>query len=177
MNYFEIAGSRNNLKVVRLSHPQDGVIYGLYAETVLVSTDTGTTIEVVNRVPRGVDARVPTGNGAFQNVIGRLVPPHVLYNCHGFTFLNGRFWLDDDQVATILQDEYAETSDEAQAEIVVLFCKQSLVVHSAVRDVQSGTYASKEGDCRLRAGLALNEVVTPYSPASWRFYRRLAIPS
>jgi len=70
-------------------------------------------------------------------------------DCHGVTFADGNYWIDNDQVDTILSgDNYAAIDGGAQVGDVVIYRSEGVAVHSATVSA-----VNKDGSVKLVSGL------------------------
>jgi len=73
----------------------------------------------------------------------KLGPPTNKYNCHGYTFLGGAKWMDDDQVPKILWDNgYKVTTTPVVGDILIYWNSKG-ISHSATVTEVSGTSVTK----------------------------------
>ena len=111
-----------------------------------------------------------TGYG-LQNKVTQLAPPTNDYDCHGYTFLQGDRWINDDQVEAILHDNgYAVTATPAVGDIVV-YRTGGAITHSGVIVEVSGTAVTTVQSKWGRLGLyrhAPSDVPPGYGP--WQAY-------
>lgn len=82
-------------------------------------------------------------DGTEQLVIGdgEIVP---FFNCHGFTFTDSKYWINNDQVHLILEGDSYVSATESDGQIVV-FTRNGSIVHSALFDPATHKYESKAG--------------------------------
>lgn len=103
--------------------------------------------------------------------VTKLGPPSNRYDCHGYTFLAGAAWINDDQVDTILADNgYAVTTAPAVGDIVVYRLSGS-VTHSGIITAVSGGVVTQVHSKWGRLGLyshAPNDVPPTYG--TWQAY-------
>ena len=75
--------------------------------------------------------------------VTKLGPPTNDYSCHGYTFLDGKRWLDDDQVPTILNENgYVATNTPVVGDIVI-YRNGGKIKHSGVITEVKGTTVTK----------------------------------
>ncbi len=75
--------------------------------------------------------------------VTELAPPTNDYSCHGYTFLGGKSWIDNDQVPTILADNgYVPTTTPAVGDIVIYKAGQEYK-HSGIITEVKGTTVTK----------------------------------
>jgi hypothetical protein len=90
------------------------------------STDRGRPVAVHRPAEARTSAEV---TAAEQRVIGnvqqfdgviRTGPATDIYNCHGWVFTGGRFWINPEDIATILEDnDYQPVTDPRPGDIVI----------------------------------------------------------
>jgi hypothetical protein len=66
------------------------------------------------------------------------------YNCHGFTFAGSKYWMDDDQIETVLAGESYRETNQNDAQILI-FRRNNKIVHSALVDHVHGCFHTKAG--------------------------------
>ena len=75
--------------------------------------------------------------------VTKLDRPTNDYNCHGYTFLGGAKWMDDDQVPKILWDNgYKVTTTPVVGDILIYWNSKG-ISHSATVNAVSGTSVTK----------------------------------
>lgn len=103
--------------------------------------------------------------------VTKLRPPSNSYDCHGYTFLGGDRWINDDQVDAILADNgYAVTTTPSVGDIVV-YRNGGAVTHSGIIVGVSGTTVTMVESKWGRLGLyrhAPSDVPPTYG--SWQAY-------
>jgi hypothetical protein len=72
---------------------------------------------------------------------GEIVP---FFNCHGFTFTESNYWINDDQVNLILAGDSYVPATESDGQVVV-FTRNGSIVHSVLFDPATHKYESKAG--------------------------------
>lgn len=88
-NYFFTINPNNPFVIANLSNNPE-----VLAEYGYLFTDKGTPIRAYQRLKS-----TPNPNGLSYDA-----------DCHGVSFTNGKYWIDNDQVSTILKDEYSEVN-------------------------------------------------------------------
>jgi hypothetical protein len=84
--------------------------------------------EISQEQPRGLLSKIT-----------KLGKPTNDYDCHGYTFLNGEKWIDNDQVPAILNDNgYLETQTPAVGDIVIYVFGGKLVHSGVITEVKGG---------------------------------------
>jgi len=125
----KIVYSHESMKGFNYEDKEKGLSATGFVEYGFIKTDIGNNINVYN-----------TKNG-FVNAEGVV---DATTNCFGFVFTNGEFWIQGDQVETILKDDgYAPIYDikDAQKEDVVIYCAESGEInHVATISATDGTY-------------------------------------
>jgi hypothetical protein len=95
----------------------------------LVSSDAGRSIPLFNASPSAPTVS-PEGEARFlrdlrlDTKVIRTAPPDLKYNCHGFVFTDGRYWVRSAMVATILKDNDYEAVTQPRAGDVAVFRNQ-----------------------------------------------------
>ncbi len=65
--------------------------------------------------------------------LSQLAPGSPTYNCHGWIFSDGAYWINDDQVEAILTDNgYIRTETVHANDLVIYRDEQGVISHSAV---------------------------------------------
>jgi len=124
--------------------------------TIVKTRDSGHEKEVMDR--GGSIKRVNTPNMTWAEVdelmrrehppgllskVTKVGPPTNDYDCHGYTFLNGGAWIDNDQVPAIIADnEYKETATPVVGDIVI-YLSGGEYKHSGVIKEVSGNKVTK----------------------------------
>lgn len=141
-----------------------------------VVTNTGADVTTLaSGAPPGVPDMTETqadtvlaSLGLLAKVI-KLQPPTNRYDCHGFTFLSGAAWIDDDEVDAILSaNGYTNTAAPTVGDIVI-YRVGANIKHSGIVITVSGTTVTKIHSKWGRAGLyehAPNDV--PPSYGAWK---------
>lgn len=79
------------------------------------------------------------------------ITDNLMFNCHGYTFLNGNFWIGNLQAEAILQTNYKNENDLLKAEILALYFldkdKQRHIPHHTAK-VSNGSFSQKKGGYR-----------------------------
>jgi len=92
----------------------------------LARTDAGTTVPLFEPTPNAVtathdlEARYLRDLGLDAKLI-QTAPPEMKYNCHGWIFTGGRFWLRGNQVETILKENGYHAVERPRAGDLVVF--------------------------------------------------------
>ena len=74
---------------------------------------------------------------------GEIIP---FYNCHGFCFLEGKYWLDDDQATKLIADEYTDAGTIDKCEIIgLLDTKSGVYMHTCKYDKKTQIISHKLG--------------------------------
>ena len=74
---------------------------------------------------------------------GEIIP---FYNCHGFCFLEGKFWLNDDQATKLIEDEYTDAVTIDKCEIIgFLDSKSGVYKHTCKYDTKTQIISHKLG--------------------------------
>jgi hypothetical protein len=135
-------------------------------------TNIGTNVTVLEsgRPPSVPDLTVAQANailngwGLLSKVV-QIGSPTNRYDCHGYTFLGGDGWINDDQVDTILtQNGYSVTSTPRVGDIVVYRLGGS-ITHTGIIAAVSGTTVTQVRSKWGRLGLyrhAPNDVPPSY---------------
>lgn len=110
------------------------------------------------------------------NQINAIEKINLQCNCHGFTFANGKFWINNKFVNQILKDEYDEVFSEKEIETgnfdAVCIYKDNEWIHSF--KYRYDLYLHKEGlryfsvDSSLKDLLSISE----YSSGSVHYFRK-----
>jgi hypothetical protein len=139
-------------------------------------TDSGHTIPLftrpVDELP--ADALGQTDHAlicAHPEALIRTSPPDPTYNCHGWVFADGRFWVRNEAVESILADNAYQVVTKPQAGDVVVYRDQAgHVTHSGlvrVAATERPIVESKWG----HAGRFLHPVGEQSYGETWAFYR------
>jgi hypothetical protein len=91
-------------------------------------------------------------------------------NCHGTTFADGKFWINNEAVDRILKDEYTKVSGPAKIGDVVIYRNSAgTPVHSVtVTEVDSaGTPTKAKGEAGLQTEVK-ETAVGPGPGTAWR---------
>jgi hypothetical protein len=143
--------------------------YTGHEQQVLTPTGTIETRNAPNKTEAEADAQL-SALGLLGKVT-KLAPPTNDYDCHGYTFLDGDRWIDDDQVPTILAENgYSETSTPVVGDIVVYWNGGQPKHSGKITEVKGGTVTkitSKWGLLGLYSH-APNDVPATYG--SWKAY-------
>jgi Domain of unknown function (DUF4157) len=103
--------------------------------------------------------------------VTKLAAPTNRYDCHGFTFLGGDAWINDDQVDAILHDNgYSVTTTPSVGDIVI-YRYGGAITHSGIIIAVAGTTVTKVRSKWGRLGLyehAPNDVPPNYG--TWQAY-------
>jgi RHS repeat-associated protein len=107
-NFFDISNLSKNPQVL--------------AEYGYLFTDKGTPIRAYQRLKS-----TPNPNGLNYDA-----------DCHGVSFTNGKYWIDNDQVSTILKDEYSEVNyaQVQSGDIAIYRDLDNNIVHSVTVVIQ-----------------------------------------
>jgi Domain of unknown function (DUF4157) len=85
-----------------------------------------------------VDAKLQAAG--LLSKVTKLGPPTNDYDCHGYTFLDGKRWIDDDQVPTILAENgYSETSTPVVGDILIYWNGGQPKHSGKITEVKGGT--------------------------------------
>ena len=103
--------------------------------------------------------------------VTKLKPPTNDYDCHGFTFLGGERWINDDEVEAILKDNgYSVTATPVVGDIVVYRSGGKITHSGVIVEVSGGSVTAVESKWG-RLGLyrhAPSDVPPNYGP--WQAY-------
>ena len=143
--------------------------YSGHEEQVLSPSGTITTRNAPDKTEAEADAQLQA-LGLLSKVT-KLGPPTNDYDCHGYTFLDGKLWIDDDQVPTILAENgYSETSTPVVGDIVIYWNGGQPKHSGKITEVKSNTVTkitSKWGLLGLYSH-APNDVPPTYG--AWKAY-------
>lgn len=115
--------------------------YSGHERQVLTPTGNVRVVNAPDKTEAEADAEL-TALGLLSKVT-KLGPPTNDYSCHGYTFLGGDRWIDDDQVPTILNDNgYVATTTPAVGDIVI-YRSGGKIKHSGVITEVKGTTVTK----------------------------------
>ncbi|MCI0663747.1 MAG: hypothetical protein L0220_22015, partial [Acidobacteria bacterium] len=85
--------------------------------------------------------------------VSKVASPTNDYDCHGFVFLSGKGWINDDQVDAILTDNsYSVTTTPAVGDIVI-YRNGGAITHSGIITAVSGATVTKVRSKWGRLGL------------------------
>jgi hypothetical protein len=129
--------------------------YATFFEDVFLFTDDGTIIMVWENLGEG--------NHKFDT------------NCHGYTFADGEFWIEPNQVDSILCGDNYENVDSPQVgDIVIYRDKTGEAVHSAKVVSVSDTSVEVEGISGIRDTMAVRTNVEDAwpRPSTFSYYRQ-----
>jgi hypothetical protein len=102
------------------------------------------TIEVIPKADLSeAEADTDLKQMGLLSKVTKLGKPTNKYNCHGYTFLGGASWMDDDQVPMILWDNgYKVTTTPVVGDILIYWNSKG-ISHSATVTEVSGTSVTK----------------------------------
>jgi hypothetical protein len=96
--------------------------------TIHIQGNSGKTIEIIEGYLLANDG---TKINAFYN-LSRETAPEDNYDCHGYTFSKGTFWINNQEVEKILiGDGYQKTTTPQKGDILVQRNKDGEIYHSA----------------------------------------------
>ncbi len=103
-----------------------------------VHTDRGRAVCLYRAVPRGrattaTGPKHPAGRWEADRTLLRTGPVDRHYNCHGWTFAGGKYWLKSDEVGRILADNgYRQVTEPAVGDVIIYRDAVGTIVHSGV---------------------------------------------
>jgi len=148
-------------------------------------TDSDTTVKGMRARPQTLSLTLygPDRNNqicsfdTFDNGLAKLGIPREeiipFYNCHGFTFADSKYWIDNEQVPMILTGDLYEPADKPSAQIVI-FSKNNDIVHSAIFEPESMEFVGKTGVRGKIRTSSLNDAAQGNDFDDASFYRRRA---
>jgi RHS repeat-associated protein len=149
------------MQVTQTSQNADGTLSATFLrrtyEIVNIFADNGTPIEALRLT--GESQVNVTFDEKGQPISGIDSPvDHNLFgaesDCHGYTFTDGKLWIDDGQVESLLiNDNYYQYCEESYANIVV-FKDNGEIVHSAKRN-EDGSYNNDAGVLKTEYNVSL----------------------
>ncbi len=77
------------------------------------------------------------------------ITDNLMFNCHGYTFLNGNFWIGNSQAEKILNTNYKKENNLLKANVLALYAfneklNKDTVIHTA--KIKNGYFHQKKGD-------------------------------
>lgn len=103
----------------------------------------------------------------------RTAPIEPRYNCHGWVFTEGQYFVADEDVEAILQDNgYRRVLDPQARDVVIYFDEDGAIVHSGLVRLAEERLVLVESKWGLLGRYLHNPDAQPYG-ASWSYYRSL----
>lgn len=118
------------------------------------------------------EAETLLNDSSYSQQLIRTGPAEVLYNCHGFTFAQGKRSVDDDEVLKLLKSStYRKVTIPQAGDIVVYYDQYKALCHSGIVKATGKQgfvlVESKWGE----AGRFLHVVSLPQVASSHEYYR------
>jgi hypothetical protein len=109
-----------------------------------------------------------------RNLAARLIrtaPADPAYNCHGWVFTGGHYWIRGQEVERLLADNgYREVSPPAVGDVAVVRGPEGTISHSALVRVASAGLLLVESKWGRQGRYVHRPEDTPY-PGRWSYYR------
>lgn len=96
-------------------------------------------------------------------------------NCHGYALMRGSYFIDNTQVAYILQDDYMEVEERECHDIVVLQNSTTMNWEHTILK-QGDMYIDKQGIREVNISKSIDEIIQleEYNHLQPKFFRKLA---
>ena len=150
------------------------VIVVTYFEKVIVYGNDGTPIDALRYTGSAVVTKVTDANGvvtqtSVPNAENQGYECHI--DCHGYSFADGKIWINDDQVDKLIKaDGYQTGVAEQNATQAIFRNANGDVVHSSVRN-SDGTYSSNAGILKTETKETLEQSKRGLNTASTEFVK------
>jgi hypothetical protein len=141
------------------------------------TTDAGRAVTLYFRARASDEADLKAGDaavftaGQYAARAIRTAPPVEDYNCHGWVFTGGRYWIQGDDVETILKDNgYAAVTEPRPGDLVIYRSSGDIVHSGVVRMAEAGEPVLVESKWGKSARYLHNADAVPY-PSDLTYYR------